>query len=133
MQAVVLDTDVASGILRRETQDSLRSVLAGAVAAVSFITAGELHRWAHVRNWGPPRRQMLDDWLASVLVLESTPATWQIWGRITAEARLRGRSRPVADSWVAACCLAWDLPLATYNRRDFEDFAAHNRLRLLLA
>jgi hypothetical protein len=28
---------------------------------------------------------MLDDWLASVLVLESTPATWQIWGRITAE------------------------------------------------
>lgn len=93
----------------------------GAVVAVSFVTAGELHRWAHVRDWGASRRQMLADWLASVLVLESTPETWRIWGQITAEARLRGRPRPVADSWIAACCLAWDLPVVTSNQRDFGD------------
>ena len=130
MQAVVLDTDVASAILRGRSPDDLASMLEGAVAAVSFITAGELQRWAHVRNWGAPRRRALDDWLANILVLESTPATWRIWGHITAEARLRGQPSPVADSWVAACCLAWDLPLATYNQRDFEGFAAHNGLRL---
>lgn len=133
MQAVVLDTDVASAILRRQAPDRLSAALAGTVPAVSFITAGELHRWAHVRDWGTPRRQQLDNWLASVLILESTPATWRTWGRITAEARLRGRPRPVADSWIAACCLAWDLPLVTSNQRDFEDFAAHNGLQLLLA
>ena len=98
MQAVVIDTDVASTILRGESSDALRSALQGALVAVSFITAGELHRWTHVRNWGAPRRRLLDDWLAGVLVLESTPATWRIWGRITAEARQRGRPRPVADS-----------------------------------
>lgn len=131
MQAVVLDTDVVSATLKQEPPDTLSAALEGAVPAVSFITAGELHRWTHVRNWGAPRRQELDDWLASVLVLESTPATWRMWGRITAEARLRGRPRPVADSWIAACCLAWKGPLATFNERDFEDFAAHNGLQLI--
>lgn len=131
MQAVVLDTDVESAILKQEPPDALSAALEGAVPAVSFITAGELHRWTHVRNWGAPRRQQLDDWLASVLVLESTPATWRMWGRITAEARLRGRPRPVADSWIAACCLAWKVPLATFNERDFSDFATHNGLQLI--
>ncbi|MGH8924009.1 MAG: PIN domain-containing protein [Acidimicrobiia bacterium] len=130
MRAVVLDTDVASAILRRQAPDTLESPLADTVPAVSFITAGELHRWAYIRNWGSPRRRKLDDWLASVLVLESTPATWRIWGRITAEARGRGHPRPVADSWIAACCLAWGLPLLTFNRHDFEDFASHNGLEL---
>lgn len=131
MRAAVIDTDVASAILRRQSSEALSAVLEGALVAVSFITAGELHRWAHVQDWGAPRRRALDEWLAKVLVLESTPAIWRIWGRITAEARLRGRPRPVADSWIAACCLAWDLPLASCNQRDFEDFADHNGLRLL--
>lgn len=133
MQAVVLDTDVASAILRRRLPETLVGPLVGQLPAVSFITAGELQRWSHIRNWGPPRRQQLDDWLAGVVVLESTPAVWRIWGRITAEARLRGRPRPVADSWIAACCLAWELPLITFNHSDFEDFASHNDLRLVRA
>lgn len=133
MQAVVLDTDVASAILRRRVPDTIRESLAGQVPAVSFVTAGELHRWAHIRNWGAPRRQQLDDWLTGVVILESSPAVWRTWGRITAEARLRGRPRPVADSWIAACCLAWEVPLATFNHRDFEDFASHNDLQLVRA
>lgn len=133
MQAVVLDTDVASAILRRRPSDTIRGSLAGQVPAVSFITAGELNRWAHIRNWGPTRRRQLDEWLAGVVVLESSPAVWRIWGQITAEARLRGRPRPVADSWIAACCLALELPLITFNQRDFEDFATHNDLRLIRA
>ncbi len=131
MRAVVIDTDVASNILRGGSPDAFVSALQGAVVAVSFITAGELHRWTYVRKRGAPRRRLLDEWLAGVLVLESTPGTWRIWGRITAEARQRGRPRPVADSWIAACCLAWELPLATTNQRDFEDFADHNGLQLL--
>jgi predicted nucleic acid-binding protein len=133
MQAVVLDTDAASSILRRQVTDGLRESVAGSVPVVSFITAGELWRWAHIRDWGSRRRRKLEDWLATVLVLESTPEIWRIWGRITAEARLRGRPAPVADSWIAASCLAWDLPLVTYNRSDFADFEAHNDLRLLPA
>ncbi len=33
--------------------------------------------------------------------------------------------------WIAACCLTYDLPLATGNIKDYEDFATHHGLRLL--
>jgi predicted nucleic acid-binding protein len=42
-----------------------------------------------------------------------------------------GRPRPQNDTWVAACCLAYDLPLATFNLKDFGDFAEHEGLMLI--
>lgn len=50
------------------------------------------------------------------------------WGTLQARAQLRGRPRPANDTWIAACCLVYDLPLATLNRKDF---AEHDGLRLL--
>lgn len=50
---------------------------------------------------------------------------------IQAQARLRGRPRPVNDAWVAACCIARDLPLATLNTKDYIDFAEHEGLTLI--
>ena len=35
------------------------------------------------------------------------------------------------DTWIAACCLAYDLPLATLNIKDFTDFAEHEGLTVL--
>jgi toxin FitB len=35
------------------------------------------------------------------------------WGELQARAERRGRPRPVNDTWIAACCLVRDLPLAT--------------------
>jgi hypothetical protein len=32
--------------------------------------------------------------------------------------------------WVAACCLTYDLPLATLNLKDY-DFRTHHNLRIL--
>jgi predicted nucleic acid-binding protein len=37
------------------------------------------------------------------------------WGEIQAYAQMRGRPRPANDSWIAACCLVRELPLATSN------------------
>jgi predicted nucleic acid-binding protein len=39
--------------------------------------------------------------------------------------------RPVNDTWIASCCLVDDPPLATFNVKDFADFAEHDRLRLV--
>src|SRR5208282_3227432 len=36
-------------------------------------------------------------------------------------------SRPHNDTWIAACCLVDELPLATLNTKDFADFAEHER------
>ena len=53
------------------------------------------------------------------------------WGDISAHAVRRGRPRPQNDTWIAACCLAYDLPLTTLNIKDFTDFAEHEGLTLL--
>jgi predicted nucleic acid-binding protein len=33
--------------------------------------------------------------------------------------------------WIAACCLAHQVPLATLNVKDYQDFTEHHGLRLL--
>ena len=40
-------------------------------------------------------------------------------------------ARPQNDTWIAACCLIYDLPLATLNAKDFKDFVEHEGLTLI--
>ncbi|WP_416973952.1 hypothetical protein [Streptomyces sp. 4F14] len=54
-----------------------------------------------------------------------------MWGRLSAPGIQRGRPRPINDMWIAACCLTYDLPLATLNLKDYEDFRTHHGLRIL--
>ena len=53
------------------------------------------------------------------------------WGESQAYAQLRGRPRPANDPWIAACCLVRELPLATFNIKDYADFAEHEGLELV--
>jgi toxin FitB len=47
-------------------------------------------------------------------------------GRAGRAAQLRGRPRPQNDTWIAACCLRYQVPSVTLNTADFSDFAAHS-------
>ena len=98
---------------------------------MTFVTVGELWRWAVVRRWGNRSRRELEDWLRGTVILPYGEHVAQIWGEISAMADLRGRPRPINDTWVAACCLARGLPLATGNARDYADFVEHEGLVLL--
>ena len=53
MSLVVVDTDVASTLLRRRTSDALARQLTGHTVAITFVTYGELTKWTLVRHWGP--------------------------------------------------------------------------------
>ncbi len=66
-----------------------------------------------------------------LIVLPYGEAVSESWGRLAARAQQRGRPRPVNDMWIAACCIAEDVPLLTLNRKDFDDFARFDGLRLL--
>lgn len=68
--------------------------------------------------------------LTSLVVLPHDRQVATRWGELQAYAQLRGRPRPVNDSWIAACCLVRELPLATFNTKDFANFAEHERLLL---
>ena len=54
-----------------------------------------------------------------------------VWGELSAAATRRGRPRPVNDTWIAACCIAYGVPLATLNVKDFADFAEHHGLAFI--
>lgn len=131
MSVVVLDTDVASALLRRRTSRTLSEALAGRIPAITFVTVGELTKWTLVRRWGPRSLENLKTFMASMLVLPYDQRVAAQWGELQAYAQLRGRPRPVNDSWIAACCLVRELPLATFNTRDYLDFAEHEGLDLL--
>jgi hypothetical protein len=77
---------------------------------------------------GPARRSELDAWLATRPTLPYAEDVARLWGEIFAHATQRGRPRPQNDTWIAATCLAYDLPLATLNVKDFKDFAEHEGL-----
>jgi toxin FitB len=133
VSTVVLDTDVASAVLRRRTSTTLARHLAGKTLAITFVTVGELTKWTLVRNWGPQRKAGMQTFLSRLVVLPYSETVAGVWGELQAYAQLRGRPRPANDTWIAACCLVRELPLATLNVKDFTDFAEHEGLQILPA
>jgi predicted nucleic acid-binding protein len=131
MSFVVLDTDVASASLRGRLADPLRARLTGKTWCISFVTLGELTKWTVLRSWGPGKLAELADWRQQVLTLPYSELVAIRWGELQALADRRGRPRPVNDTWIAACCLVRNLPLATLNLKDYEDFADHDGLRVI--
>lgn len=131
MSLVVIDTDVASALLRRRASDELARALAGQILAVTFVTVGELTKWTLVRHWGPRSLATMRTFLGGLVILPYDQRVSARWGELQAYAQLRGRPRPTNDSWIAACCLVRELPLATLNIKDFADFAEHEGLQLI--
>lgn len=131
MQPVILDTDVASLSHKGKLAGPLAARLIGRRPLITFVTLAELTKWAEIRHWGARSRQELADWVSRILVLPGDDPVAATWGRLAAAAAQRGRPRPVNDMWVAACCLTYDLPLATLNLKDYEDFQIHHGLRIL--
>jgi predicted nucleic acid-binding protein len=72
-------------------------------------------------------------WLSTKAVLPYSADVARTWGEISAFAIRRGRPRPANDTWIAACCLMYGLPLATLNVKDFQDFAEHDGLEFVTA
>jgi len=107
--------------------------LAGRQPLITFVTLAEMTKWADLRRWGEARRQHLTHWLSGIGVLPGTEEVAVTYGQISASAIQRGRARPINDTWIAACCLAYDLPLATFNIKDFKDFADYENLTLVTA
>jgi predicted nucleic acid-binding protein len=98
----VLDTDVTSLLHRRKLTGPLAARLIGREPLITFVTFGELTKWAAIRHWGTRRREELASWLSGVPVLPGDEPVAAIWGRLSAAAIQRGRPRPVNDMWVAA-------------------------------
>ncbi|HVA59855.1 MAG TPA: DUF1778 domain-containing protein [Mycobacteriales bacterium] len=117
MPAVVIDTDVASRLHRRTLP----------------AETGELLKWAEVRSWGSPRRGRLDAWLSAVPTLPYHRGVAASWARLVAAAERRGRPRPVNDTWIAACCVAYEVPRTAAEERAEQVLAEHGSVTIVPA
>lgn len=116
----VLDTDVVSRLQRDQLPDDYRQEVDGADLCITFVTVGELYKGAYKASWGPKRWAALQAWLKLPVTLEYDAAVARTWGWVSAEVERAGHPLPANDLWIAACCLAHDVPLVTLNRADFE-------------
>ena len=62
MQPVIPGTGVASLSHKGRLPDPLATRLIGRRPLITFITLGELTKWAEIRHWGTRSRQALADW-----------------------------------------------------------------------
>lgn len=130
MRDLVVDTDVASKLIKRQEPEWVRTALVGHRVWLTFVTVGELSKWAEVRSWGPQLRSRVGDWTIGKPVIPYDDAIAKTWGQLAGRAQLRGRPRPQNDTWVAACCVRFNVGLVTLNRKDYVDFARHEGLLL---
>jgi len=94
MPRVVLDTDVASLSIKQQLPPALLRELIGVQVGITFVTLGELTRWATMRQWGAGRRAELATWLSTRPTLPYSDDVARRWGEISAHAARRGRSGP---------------------------------------
>jgi tRNA(fMet)-specific endonuclease VapC len=128
MPYVVVDTCVLSALFKGSPlAASYGPHIAGKRLVISFITLGELYRWPLVRGWGDTRRKNLEAFIYRRCVLYPfSPALCQIWAEATYQASQNGYTVPVADSWIAAMALLYEIPLVTNNPSDYEGIPGLN-------
>ena len=130
---VMLDTDVASAEFKGKPLPLLTKISSSYRPIISFVTRGEMTKWSETRSWAPRSRSRLDTWLERMPTIHSTDAISDQWGVLASAADRRGRPGPQNDTWIAAVCLTYGIPLATLNLKDFEDFEAYHGLRIVRA
>jgi predicted nucleic acid-binding protein len=117
---LVVDTNVASRMLVGTLSQRARRLVEPPATVITFVTVGELYRGAEHARWGERRRAALAEWVRAHRLIPARIGVARRWGELTGELLRSGRPLPFNDSWIAACCLHHDLPLATYNTADFE-------------
>lgn len=131
MALVVLDTDVSSLIIKDKLPGEMAGRLLGHKLALTFITVAELTQWVALRHWGLHRLARLAEFRRGKHVIVGDEDVAEVWGQLSARATQDGHPCPVNDSWIAACCLTYGLPLATFNIKDFAYYDQRHGLALL--
>ena len=127
-----MGSDLSSLELSHELRPSIKNLLRGTVPldylaamkaatpAITLVTAAEMTKGALKARWGPARLGALESWLAAWPVLPYDSGVSHAWSRLVADRENVGRPIAANDAWIAACCLAADLPIMTLNLRHFE-------------
>lgn len=122
MPYVVVDTCVVSYLYSgHDLAKDYRRHVAGNTKVISFMTLAELYYGTLKDDWGEPRRMRLLTHVAHEYVLFPFNQSLCVqWAEVRNQTRDMGRQAGVADSWIAATALLYDIPLITHNHRHYE-------------
>lgn len=125
---IVLDTNVISEVLSRRPHETAFRWLNEQEETGLFICTvvlGELYFGAYLVREDERRQYLLDNisrvrrrFGGRVLPFSDLPA--EIYGQMTAERQINGRTMETKDAMIAAVCIANGAALATRNVRDFD-------------
>lgn len=118
--SVLLDTDVLSFLLKRDTRaDLYRPHLVGKIPALSFMTVAQIYQWVLLRSWGEGRRAELETTLRNYVVIPFDNRLCRLWAEVSVHRQRIGRQISCSDAWIAATALRFNIPLITHNGNDF--------------
>lgn len=123
----LLDTSVFSLFLK--PHDSRTGLylphLVGRPIAISFVTVGEIYKWAYLRRWGAARISEMDKVLSQhIVVLPSSQDVAREWARIQTSDHPLNEN----DAWIAACAIVYGCTLVS----DDADFRGVRGLRVII-
>jgi tRNA(fMet)-specific endonuclease VapC len=119
MEAIVLDTSVASLLHRKKRRSTWRAWyephLLGRALVLSFQSVAELLAWAVEKRWTKKDLGRLEHFLGRFIIVPYDLDLARVWAEVTAHRKRRGRRLESGDAWIIATAVHRRLPLTTHD------------------
>lgn len=125
MKTLLLDTNIVIYSINKVRYfEPYREHLENATLAISIVTSAELYEGAYRAGENTRTYRTITEALTQYLILPLDERICRQFGKIRAQRRNRPISVP--DALIAATALAYELPLVTHNKPDFDDIPGLN-------
>jgi tRNA(fMet)-specific endonuclease VapC len=117
---LLADTNVISYMFRGSPLgDGYTTLIGGLPTGITLLSLAELHYGIALNQWGDAKLRSLNVFLTKFSLLPGSIEISELCGHLRAQRERVGRRIELADAWIAATALWFDIPVVTHDR-DLE-------------